>query len=83
MPTVITSEELHRDASATLQAAETSPVIITEDGRRTHVLLTAEEYDRLARAHELLGDKRWRRGTEDEDLELPQRVLEEPRELGR
>ena len=83
MPTVITSEELRHDGPAALQAAETGPVNITEDGRCSHVLLTAAEYDRLSRAHEPLGDGLWGRGTDGEDLELPQRLLEEPREFDR
>lgn len=83
MCTVTTSEELRRDVPATLRAAETGPVTITEDGRRTHVLLTVAEYDRISRAHELPGDRLWGRGTDSADLDLPQRLLEEPRELDR
>lgn len=81
MGTRITSREFDRDASAAKRAAQLGPVTITDHGRPSHVLLTAEEYDRFAHASEKLGDRLWARGTENIDLELPQRSVEPPREL--
>lgn len=73
VPTSITSIEFQRDASAALRAAAQGPVTITDDGRRTHVLLTAEEFDRMTGTRERLGDRLWSRQTENIDLELPTR----------
>ncbi|MFT4231061.1 MAG: type II toxin-antitoxin system prevent-host-death family antitoxin [Microbacterium sp.] len=82
MGTTITSREFNRDVSAAKRAAERGPVTITDHGRRSHVLLTAEEFDRLAGARELVGDRLWARGTEHIEFELDERRLESPRELG-
>lgn len=66
------SRELDRHASRAKKAARSGPVIITERGRPTHVLLTFEEYQRLAGAKrsfiERLG---WPTGIEDVELENP------------
>lgn len=80
MGTTITSREFNRDVSAAKRAAEDGPVTITDHGRRSHVLLTAEEFDRLSGAREHLGDRLWARGTGEIDLELPPRRIEAPRE---
>ena len=81
MSTTITSREFNRDVSAAKRAAERGPVTITDHGRPSHVLLTAEEYDRLAHRHEKVGDRLWARGTESIELELSERKIEPPREL--
>ena len=80
MSTTITSREFNRDVSAAKRAAAKGPVTITDHGRRSHVLLTAEEFDRLSGRRELLGDRLWARGTEEIDLDLPERWIEAPRE---
>ena len=80
MSTTITSREFNRDVSAAKRAAAKGPVTITDHGRRSHVLLTAEEFDRLSGRRELLGDRLWARGTEEIDLDLPERRIEAPRE---
>lgn len=69
----------NRDVSAAKQAAEQGPVTITDHGRRSHVLLTAEEHDRLTHTEERVRDRLWARGTENIDLELPERRVEPPR----
>ncbi|MEN2738618.1 type II toxin-antitoxin system prevent-host-death family antitoxin [Microbacterium sp. X-17] len=81
MRTTITSREFNRDVSAAKRAAERGPVTITDHGRPSHVLLTAEEFDRLSGERELVGDRLWARGTEASELELPERRVEAPREL--
>ena len=79
--TTITSREFNRDVSAAKRAAERGPVTITDHGRRSHVLLTADEFDRLSGERELVGERLWARGTEHIELELPERRVETPREL--
>ncbi|MDY7092605.1 MAG: type II toxin-antitoxin system Phd/YefM family antitoxin [Acidobacteriota bacterium] len=48
MTTTLTSREFNQDASRAKKAAEEGPVVITHRGRPSHVLLTIQEYDRLA-----------------------------------
>ncbi|WP_067968009.1 type II toxin-antitoxin system prevent-host-death family antitoxin [Mycolicibacter icosiumassiliensis] len=81
MGLTITSREFNRDVSAAKRAAEKGPVTITDHGRRSHVLLTAAEFDRLSGERQVVGDRLWARGTEEIELELPERRVEELREL--
>jgi prevent-host-death family protein len=46
--TTLTSREFNQDTSAARKAARRGPVFITDHGRPTHVLLTIEDYRRLA-----------------------------------
>jgi PHD/YefM family antitoxin component YafN of YafNO toxin-antitoxin module len=48
--TTLSSREFNQDASRAQKAAKDGPVFITDQGRLTHVLLTAEEYQRLSGA---------------------------------
>ena len=45
--TTISSREFNQDAGGAKRAAEKGPVIITDRGRPSHVLLSIEEYRRL------------------------------------
>ena len=47
MITNLTSREFNQDVSGAKKAANNGPVIITDKGRPTHVLLSIEEYQRL------------------------------------
>jgi prevent-host-death family protein len=44
---IMTSREFNQDSSRAKRAAKTGPVFITERGRRSHVLLTMSDYDRI------------------------------------
>lgn len=44
----MTSREFNQDASGAKKAANDGPVFITDRGRPAHVLLSIEEYQRLA-----------------------------------
>ncbi|HJE89896.1 MAG TPA: type II toxin-antitoxin system prevent-host-death family antitoxin [Dietzia timorensis] len=79
MHTSVTSREFNRDVSAAKRAAEHGPVTITDHGRPSHVLLTAEEFDRLSGQRELMGDFLWRGQNVDVDLDLPERRIESER----
>ena len=48
--TTISSREFNQDAGGAKRAAEKGPVIITDRGRPSHVLLSFEEYRKLAGA---------------------------------
>jgi len=45
--TKLSSREFNQDTSRAKKAAKRGPVFITDRGRPSHVLLTAEEYERL------------------------------------
>ena len=49
--TTMTSREFNQDTSGAKKAASKGPVFITDRGRPAHVLLTIEEYQRLAGGH--------------------------------
>lgn len=46
--TTLTSRAFNRDTSRAKKAAENGPVFITDRGEPAHVLMTIEEYRRLA-----------------------------------
>lgn len=68
----VSSREFNQHTSRAKNAARGGPVIITERGRPAHVLLTFEEYQRLAGSKvsivERLGLPP---GIEDVELEIP------------
>ena len=74
MTQTITSREFNRDVSAAKRAAESGPVTITDHGRRSHVLLTAAEYDRIVAGTERAGRRLRMYGHEDIDLPVPDRT---------
>lgn len=45
--TKFSSREFNQDTSRAKRAAKRGPVFITDRGRPSHVLLTAEEYERI------------------------------------
>ena len=45
--TKLSSREFNQDTSRAKRAAKRGPVFITDRGRPSHVLLTAEEYQRI------------------------------------
>ncbi|MGO1182967.1 MAG: type II toxin-antitoxin system prevent-host-death family antitoxin [Micrococcaceae bacterium] len=80
MGSTITSRDFNRDVSAAKRAAEHGPVTITDHGRPSHVLLTAEEFDRLSSRREPMGDRLWRNQDPGVELPLPERRVEPGRE---
>ena len=46
--TTVTSRELNQDVARAKRAARSGPVFITDRGKPAHVLLSIEEYRRLA-----------------------------------
>lgn len=53
--TTLSSREFNQDTSRAKKAAEKGPVIITDRGRPAHVLLSIEEYRKLASKQRTLG----------------------------
>lgn len=81
MSTTITSRDFNRDVSAAKRAAEQGPVTITDHGRPSHVLLTADEFDRLSSRQEPMGDRLWKGQDPSISLVLPERHVEPERDL--
>ncbi len=70
--TILSSRELSKYTGRAKRAARRGPVVITDRGRPSHVLLTFEDYNRLASRGltviDLLGRPA---GVEEVELELP------------
>jgi prevent-host-death family protein len=69
--TTLTSREFNQDASWAKRAAAKGPVFITDRGRPAHVLLTIEEYQRLAGGRRKIADALAMLGDEDFEFEAP------------
>ena len=74
--TTLTSREFNQDASGAKKAASKGPVFITDRGRPAHVLLTIEEYQRLAGGQRKIADALAMPGDEDVDFEAPRAEIE-------
>jgi len=77
--TTFSSREFNQDTSGAKRAASRGPVFITDRGEPAHVLLTIEEYRRLAGNRPKIADMLYMPGAEDTELEIPPRVIEPPR----
>ena len=69
--TTVSSRAFQQNASEAQKAARTGPVIITNRGRPTQVLLSYEAYQRLAGARRSLVEALAMPGLSDIDLEVP------------
>jgi hypothetical protein len=77
--TTLSSREFHQDTGRATIAASSGPVIITDRGRPTHVLVTFEDYRRLTGGQDSIVDLLGLpAGVEDAELETPR-----PRENAR
>lgn len=54
--TKLSSREFNQDTSRAKRAAKRGPVFITDRGRPSHVLLTAEEYQRITKGQKSIVD---------------------------
>ena len=69
--TTLTSRAFNQDTSRAKQAAKKGPVFITDRGRPAHVLLTIEDYQKLANAHGNIVDMLGMPGAGEIDFEPP------------
>ncbi len=70
--TTLSSREFNQDTSRAKKAAAEGPVFITDRGTPAHVLLSIEEYQRLAGGHGSIVDSLGLpQGIEDVELEIP------------
>ena len=69
--TTFTSRELNQDLARAKRAAKSGPVVITDRGRPAHVLLSIDDYRRLARKRRNLTESLSMAGLADIELEPP------------
>ena len=69
--TTLSSREFNQDASRAKKAANEGPVFITDRGRPAHVLLSIEDYRRLAGHHRKIADALAMPGVEDIEFDPP------------
>ena len=67
--TTISSREFNQDASGAKKASATGPVFITDRGRPAHVLLSIDEYQKLAGGPANIVDMLAMPGIEDVEFE--------------
>lgn len=79
----MSSREFNQDTSRAKRAAKQGPVFITDRGRPSHVLLTAEEYQRITRGQKSIADLLAMPEAADIDFEPPRLrgKLHEPPDL--
>ena len=79
----MSSREFNQDTSRAKRAAKQGPVFITDRGRPSHVLLSAEEYQRITRGQKSIADLLAMPEAADIDFEPPRLSgkLHEPPDL--
>ncbi|AUX77971.1 type II toxin-antitoxin system Phd/YefM family antitoxin [Sinorhizobium fredii] len=78
--TTLSSRELNHDVSSAKKAAKNGPVIITDRGKPSHVLMTYDEFERLSGKHRSLVDALSMPGLSAIEFE-PHRIEIRPRDV--
>ncbi|MBO0904385.1 type II toxin-antitoxin system Phd/YefM family antitoxin [Jiella sonneratiae] len=77
----ISAREFNQNASAARKAANDAPLVVTDHGRPTHVLMSYEEYERLKKERRSVLDL-FADPSPDADFDFqPQRDKSLPREV--
>ena len=76
--TTVTSRELNQDVARAKRAAQSGPVFITTRGKPAHVLLSIEDYRRLAGERRNLADALSMEGLGEIELDPPRLRIEIP-----
>ena len=69
--TTVTSRELNQDVARAKKAAKSGPVFVTDRGKPAHVLLSIEDYRRLAGERRNLLEALSMEGLAEIDLDPP------------
>ena len=69
--TTLSSRKFNQDTSGAKKAAKTGPVFITDRGRPAHVLLTIEDYRKMAGQSPSIIDMLGMPGIEDVEFDPP------------
>jgi PHD/YefM family antitoxin component YafN of YafNO toxin-antitoxin module len=80
MATTLSSKEF--DVESAKKSADDGPVFLTEDGHKTHVLLSVESYKRFTTEGLTLGDLLSNPAAAEIEFELPEREAQEFLSLG-
>jgi prevent-host-death family protein len=73
--TTLSSREFNQDASRAKKAANQGPVFITDRGKPAHVLLSIEDYRKLAGGQRKIADALAMPGVEDIEFDPPRIVI--------
>ena len=76
--TTVTSRKLNQDVAGAKKAAKTGPVFITDRGKPAHVLLSIEDYRRLAGEDRNLLEALSMAGLADIELNPPRARIDSP-----
>lgn len=71
----LTSRELNHDVGRAKKAAEAGPVVITDRGRPSHVLMTYSEFERLTGKRHNLVDALSMPGLSTIDFDPPRSII--------
>lgn len=71
----LTSRELNHDVGRAKKAAEAGPVVITDRGRPSHVLMTYGEFERLTGKRHNLVDALSMPGLANIDFDPPRAII--------
>ena len=77
--TTVTSRELNHDIGRVKKATKSGPVFITDRGKLAYVLLSIEDYRRLAGQRRSVAEALSMPGLGDIDLEPPRAGIESPK----
>jgi prevent-host-death family protein len=69
--TTMTSREFNQDTGRAKKAADKGPVIITDRGRPAHVLLSIEEYRKLTKKRQSIGQMIAMENADEVEFEPP------------
>ncbi|WP_285295152.1 type II toxin-antitoxin system Phd/YefM family antitoxin [Aureimonas altamirensis] len=69
--TTLSSRELNHDVSSAKKAAQSGPVVITDRGKPSHVLMTYDEFTRLTGKRRSLVEALAMPGLSDIDFDPP------------
>lgn len=72
--TTVTSREFNQDSGRAKKAAEKGPVFITDRGQPSHVLLSIDEYRRLAGSQAKIADLLSHAASTDVELPIVRRA---------
>lgn len=73
----ISSSEFNRDSGSAKRASESGPVVITDRGAPSHVLMTWKEYRQLAGKQQTIAEALAMPGVEDVSFDPP-RLVDRP-----
>lgn len=73
--TSFSSREVNHDVSKAKKAAQAGPVIITDRGKPSHVLMTYSEFERLTGRRRNLVDALSMFGLSKTDLDIPRAAI--------